>query len=157
VANLTVQGRSLSGGHVKTVKPGDEAATLRAIQKNGADDVVFKLGNDTYVASGRGLALKGLRPDDAVNFDGRTGKVMTVNQELNSFKEGLLAWPGLAVGGALGTLGLGGFVQGMLAGANMAGIGVIIAVGGLALGLAINLVPAAYGALRRVDLGNQAD
>lgn len=157
MANLTVQGRSLPVGHVKTVKPGDEAATLRAIQKNGADDVVFKLGNDTYVASGRGLALKGIRPDDAVSFDGRTGKVLSVNQELNSFKEGLLAWPGLVTGGAIGTLGLGGFVQGLLAGANMAGIGVIIAAGGLALGLAINLVPAAYGALRRVDLGNQTN
>ena len=30
MANLTVQGRSLPVGHVKTVKPGDEAATLRA-------------------------------------------------------------------------------------------------------------------------------
>ena len=42
--------------------------------------------------------------------------------------------------------------QGLMAGANMAGIGLIIAAGGLLVGAAINLVPAAIGAFRKVDL-----
>ena len=157
MANLTVQGRALPVRQVAAIRPGDEAASLRALQKNGADDVVFKVGADTYVASGRGLALKHVRPNDEVSLDGRKGRVLSVDQELNSFKEGILAWPGLAVGGVVGTFGMAGFVQGILAGANMAGLGVIVAAGGLALGLAINMVPAAYGALRQVNLGPQAD
>jgi hypothetical protein len=157
VANLTLQGRNLPVRQVAAIPAGNEAAALRAIQKNGADDVVFKLGNDTFVASGRGLALKNVKPNDEVTFEGRTGRVLSVDTELNSFKEGILAWPGLAVGGVVGTFGMAGFVQGLLAGANMAGLGVIIAAGGLALGLAINLVPAAYGAWRKVSFGAQAD
>lgn len=152
MSDLSIKNRTLTPARVTKLTPGQELAAFAAAQKNGADDVVFKVGGDHYMASGRGLALRGVKADDAVKFDGKQGQVVMVDRQLNSFTEGLVAWPGLAVGGVGAAWGLIGFAQGMLTGATFAGLGLFLAGGAVLAGLAINLAPAAYGALRKIDL-----
>ena len=91
-----------------------------------------------------------MKPNDPVTLDGKPGKVVTTDRQLNTFTKGLIAWPGLVVGG-IAAWGMVGFIQGVLAGANLAGIGPILAAGGLVVGAAINLAIGAFGALRPVD------
>ena len=148
---ITVRNRVLSAEHVVKLPAGKGAEVLGAMAKNGADDVMVKVGEDTMVFSGRGMALGGVKAGQEVRVGDQVGTVLHVDKQLNSFMDGMKAWPGLAVAGVGGAWGLIGFAQGVLAGANMAGIGLIIAAGAVVAGVAINLVPAAYGALRKVD------
>ncbi len=148
---ITVRNRPLAVQAVVPLRKGEELAAARTIRENGADDVIFKVGEDHFVASGRGLALKQLRPNDTIVVGGVDGRVVHVDQQLNSFGEGMRSKIGLITGGVVAAYGMAGFIQGVMAGANMAGLGIIIAVAGVALGVAINLVPAAIGALRKVD------
>lgn len=151
MTTLNVGGRDLHVTRIEAVKPGLEAAAFKRAEKNGADDVIFTIGTDTYHATGRGMKLGKIQPNDKVTLEGREGRVLAVDNQINTFMEGMTALPGLIVGGSIGAFGVAGFVQGMMAGANMAGIGLILASAGLALGLVINLVPAFYGALRKID------
>ncbi len=150
MSDLTVANRRLTASVVK-LPQGLDAAAAQAIAKNGADDVVIRIGADTFVASGRGLALGGVKAGTAATIDGRAGQVVQVDKQLNSLGEGLRAWPGLAVGGVGAAWGLVGFAQGVITGANMAGLGLILAAGAVVLGVAINVVPALYGHFRKVD------
>ncbi|MDB5101183.1 MAG: hypothetical protein JWM80_5604 [Cyanobacteria bacterium RYN_339] len=152
MSNLTIKNRTFTPTQVTKLPAGQELSAMGAAAHNGADDVLIKVGQDHYMASGRGLPLGGVKTNDVVTIDGREGRVVAVDKQLNSFKEGILAWPGLAVGGLGAAWGVGGFIQGILAGANMAGLGLIIAVGAVVLGVAINLAPALYGAFRKVDV-----
>ena len=150
MSDLTVGNRRLPVAVTK-LPQGLDAAAAQQIAKNGADDVVVRVGADTFVASGRGVNMKGLKPGAEVKVGGQVGQVIQVDKQLNSFGDGMLAWPGLAVGGVGAAWGIGGFIQGLLAGANMAGIGLFIAGAAVVAGLAINLVPALYGHFRKVD------
>src|SRR5688500_12255055 len=120
---ITIAGKALAVDTLTPLKRGQELAALEAARQNGLDDVVIRIGEDAFVASGRGLKLGGVKPNAAVTVDGRVGNVVGTDRQLNSFKEGILAWPGLVVGGGITAWGLIGFVQGVLAGANMAGLG----------------------------------
>ena len=152
MSNLSIKDRTLTPARVTKLAAGKEMEAIAAAQKNGADDVVFKIGEDHYLASGRGMALRGVKPSDAIKLDGKQGQVVMVDRQLNTFGEGMLAWPGLAVGGAGVAWGLVGFAQGLMTGATFAGLGLMLAGAAAVVGLAINLAPAAYGALRKVDL-----
>lgn len=151
MAELSIRNRQLPIQKVTALRVDQGLAATAAAKRNGADDVFIQVGQDQYVASGRGLALRGVKAGDSVTLDGKAGKVVLVDRQLNSFKDGLTAWPGLAVGGLGAAWGLVGFAQGMLTGATFAGLGLFLAVGAVAVGAAINLAPAAYGALRKVD------
>ena len=150
MSDLTIKNRHLTPAKVTKLAAGQELSAMGAASKNGADDVLVQIGQDHYLASGRGLNLGGVKLNDKVTLDGKQGRVVAVDRQLNTFMEGMLAWPGLAVGGVGAAWGIGGFIQGVLAGANMAGIGIILAGGAVALGLAINLAPALYGTFRKV-------
>ena len=152
MSDIVVRNRPLPVQSVVPLRKGEEIAAARTIRENGADDLIYKVGEDYFVASGRGLDLGKLRPDDVIQVGGKEGRVVHVDQQLNTFWEGARSKIGLITGGGIAAYGVFGFVQGLMAGANMAGIGLIIAAGGLLVGAAINLVPAAIGALRKVDL-----
>lgn len=151
MSQLSINNRTLTPARVTALRPGQELSAVGALKGNGADDVLFKVGNDTYLASGRGLALRGVKTGDTVKIDGKVGQVVMVDRQLNSFGEGLLAWPGLLVGGGGVAWGLIGFVQGILSGATFAGLGILLAGAALVAGVVINLVPAIYGAVRKPD------
>jgi hypothetical protein len=152
MSDLTIKNRTFTPAKVTQLPADRGLAAMGAAQKNGADDVLIQVGKDQYLASGRGLPLNGVKTNDVVRFDGKEGRVVAVDRQLNSFKEGILAWPGLAVGGLGALWGVGGFVQGVIAGANMAGLGLIIAAAAVVVGVAINLVPALYGHFRKTSI-----
>lgn len=151
MSDLSIKGRVLRPTQVSSLPADRSAEKIARLGENGADDVVVRVGDELKVASGRGLALRGVKPGDAVTLDGKAGQVVQVDRQMNTFGEGMLAWPGLAVGGVGAAWGLVGFAQGVLAGANMAGLGLIIAAGALVAGAAINVVPAIWAATRKVD------
>jgi hypothetical protein len=151
MSQLSINNRQLSPARVTALKPGQELSAVAAVKGNGADDVIFKVGNDTYLASGRGLALRGVKAGDPIKLDGQVGQVVTVDRQLNTFMEGMLAWPGLVVGGGGAAFGIAAFVQGVLSGATFAGLGIMLAGAALVAGLVINVAPAIYGAMRKPD------
>jgi hypothetical protein len=148
---MTIRNRTLSPATVTPLKKGEELAAASAIKSNGADDVIFKVGDDYFQASGRGMDLGKVKANDVVTIGGKEGRVVHVDQQLNTFWEGAKSKIGLFTGGGIAAYGLFGYVQGVMAGANMAGLGLIIAAGGVAIGVGINLVPALIGHFRKVD------
>jgi hypothetical protein len=135
------------------VQPGQEAAALAVSKADGADNIIVKLGKDTYVASGRNLdkahkAHKG----DAVRLLGETGEVLHTNYELNSFRDGAKR-AGWAAGGVVAGATTLGIVlaakgsKGMIAGMWRHSPKIAIAAG------AVVLAGGIYGAVRSVNYG----
>lgn len=151
MSEITVRNRVLHPAQVTKLPAGKAADALGAIAKNGADDLLVKVGEDTFQVSGRGMALRGVKPGDAVTLGGKAGKVQHVDRQLNSFGEGMVAWPGLAVAGVGTVWGAVGFIQGVMQGSAFSGLGIMLAGAALVAGLVINLAPAAWGALRKVE------
>jgi len=149
-SRLTVNGKTFNAT-VKKLTQTQELEALRLAPSNGADDMFFKLNGDTYVATGRGLPIDRVKKGAAVGYADQTGYVLNTDRELNTFNEGMRHPLGLTIGGGLTAYGLIGFVQGVLAGQNMAGLGLLIAAMGPVVGALTNLVPAIYGSSRRVD------
>jgi len=85
MAQLTV-GTTAPAAIVK-VRPGQTREALEATRRAGADEVVFELKGDTYVAAGRGMALGDVAPGVAIAFDGEYGKVTRVQDRVNSTRD----------------------------------------------------------------------
>jgi hypothetical protein len=157
MSEIKNQPNPLAGAAIHRIRPGQEVAALETAKKNGADDLFFTVGKDTFVATGRGLPLKGVKPGDAITHEGRQGIVTAIDNQVNTAKEGALAVlkpSGLAAGGATaaGTLvgkGLGGFFGASGAGAAVGAITVGV-YAGIAAGLAVG-GGALYGAKRGID------
>lgn len=157
MGNPTIDNKTLNASTVVKLRHGQEIAAREAAKKNGADDVFFTLGRDSYVASGRGLNLKGVAAGTKIRYNGQEGTVTAVDNQVNSAKEGALkvVTPvAVAVGGATGG---GAFVGGALgglasAGAAGAAVGAVV-VGAYALAAGAVAVGggAAYGAFRKAD------
>ncbi|MBM3269596.1 MAG: hypothetical protein FJZ01_18355 [Candidatus Sericytochromatia bacterium] len=156
---MLVNGNEVRPAQLVKIGAGNESAALAEVERNGADDIVFKMANDTYVASGRGLDLGAIIPGQQVVVDKQAGVVTRIDDQLNAAAEG----------GAIG--GITGFV----AAAGVVGVGALVVLGlglnlyGLVLvaAAAIAVVPAllggapvvgaavgsAWAAARKVDLG----
>ncbi|MBI6545950.1 MAG: hypothetical protein HY692_04090 [Cyanobacteria bacterium NC_groundwater_1444_Ag_S-0.65um_54_12] len=143
-----------SSGPQKIVKlrpPEVEAAQKAASRlpmKNVADHVFFQVGNDAYVVSGSGNPSwsfgRGLMSGSKITFQGREGRVISINDPINSLKDSI----GIATGNVIGLAALALFgklvkldnLKSMLSGGALGGI-------------VITALFALWGATRRVDVG----
>ncbi len=117
MASSLVLGRKpISPETLVKITAGREPGAQVAARKNGADDVFFRVDQDTYVASGRGLPLGNLKTGDEVLLDGRAGLVDMVNNEINTPLEGAITGGKYAGIGAL--LGLSASSLGALGSAS---------------------------------------
>jgi hypothetical protein len=121
-------------------------------KRNGADDLIIQTTDSKFlVGSGRGVNLKGVKSGDTVSVNGVVGKVVGVNSEINTFGDGFKAKPGVAIAAVPTAFGILGFLQGLLARDNMAGLGLVIAAVGSIPGLITMIGTGAWGAQRKVD------
>lgn len=130
------------------IKSGQEQNAIAAAKKNGLDDVFFKVGNDTFVASGTGLPLRGAKPGATVYLDGKKGQVVATDRQLNTFAEGFKNPAGAAV--AVAGLAYGAFTFATSLGV-WKGLGAVYAVAGLVGGAVVNAFPATFAAFRKKD------
>ena len=172
MASLTVTNKGTVNAPVTLkLRDGMEMAAPQVARKDGADNVFFTAGRDTYVSSGRGMDLSKLKVGDEVRFHGQKGKIILLDEETNTAADGVRAVAKsvdvgtkvTAFGGAVGGIvmagswasGLGAFGAAVAAPAVAAGAAVGGGVGLLAagaVGAAVTGVSAARGANRKVDL-----
>ncbi|MBO9541926.1 hypothetical protein J7643_15165 [bacterium] len=146
---LNAGNRQLEASRVYKIRPGQELPAKAAAEKSGADDVFFRMGGDTFAATGRGMNLKGLKEGDTIEYKGQKGVIVSVDDRMNSAMDGLKAPYAQAM------LGIGAATAGGGAVLGAAGVGTIagsVFVGGLiAVAAGVGFVgSAAYGALRSV-------
>ena len=98
------------------LQPGTENQAMAAAKKDGADNVFFKMGKDTFVASGRGMERFGrASKGDAVQLVGEQGvygergTVIGADYQRNTFLEGAKLTGSIALG-AVGATGITGLV-----------------------------------------------
>lgn len=148
MSDVIVNNHAIQPKALVRIKPGQEQAAIAAAKKNGLDDAFFKVGNDTFVASGEGLALRGAKAGDTVFLDGKRGQLVATDRQLNTFGEGFKNPAGLLVGGGGLAWGVVTYVTSLGA---WKGLGVAIGLAGLAAGAVVNMFPAAFGAFRKKD------
>ncbi len=149
MSDLIINGRVTQPHDVLRLKRGQEQAAIAAARSNGADDVFFKLGDDTFVASAASMKLTGTKAGGVVYLDGKKGQVVAVDNQLNSLSEGLLHPAGDVVA-------VGGIVYGVAtaikyAATGWGGLGLLYGLIGVGAGLAINLVPTLIGRFKTKD------
>ena len=117
MSNVTIGSKTIEATVLK-IRRGEELAARETAEKDGMDNTFFKLGEDTYVASGPGTHVHGLKNGTEVTFNGKKGTVLSSNNEQDT-KMDLLVTGGLtalvtaaAVGGAIAG---GGFLAPILA------------------------------------------
>ena len=96
MAQLNVGGRAFDAPVVKIAR-GQEGKALSAMTRDGRENVAFKIGGDTYVASSKDLDVKGLKAWDEVRLGEQVGHVLDVNHEV-------LTGASLRMAGIVGTL-----------------------------------------------------
>jgi hypothetical protein len=135
------------------IQPGQEAAAIAVSKTDGADNIMVKLGKDTFMASGRNLdkAHKAHR-GDAVRLFGETGEVVHTDYQMNSFRDGAKKAGWIAGGTVAGATTLGIVLaakgsKGMISGLWRHSPKIAIAAG------AVVLAGAVYGAVRSVNYG----
>ena len=92
--SIKVGARTVQVDVVK-IRAGSEDAALRAMARDGVDNVAFKVGADTFVASGRDLDLKGLATWQTVERAGSTGHVLKLDREAFGAAR-VLRWSGIS-------------------------------------------------------------
>ncbi len=112
------------------IKPDQLAAVTRAMRANRSDDLVFRVGKDHFVASGRNLDVDGLEKGDAITLGDFDGEVLAVDNPLNGPRDSLK----LANLGA--TAVMAGVGLGILAVMLVGGAALLPALGMAALGVA---------------------
>jgi hypothetical protein len=130
MSNLTIGNKPVDAAVLK-IRRGQELAAREAAEKDGQDNVFFRLGEDTYVASGFGIHLhdEKNRQDVDVTYKGLKGKVASSNNEQDT-KGDLIATgviTGLVtaatVGGAIAGGGALAFILAPVLGLFTLGIG----------------------------------
>ena len=135
MSDLTLNNRALGTTNINTlnflaeatvhrIRSGQELAALKTAKENGADDLFFSIGQDTFVASGRGL--EGIKRGDSIFYKGRRGVVTVVDDQINTAKEG-------AAVTVIPAIGLIGSPMGVIP------AGIVVGLGAL------------YGAIRKVS------
>ena len=141
MAELRIGTRIVDATVVK-LRAGSEGKALSAMTRDGVNNVAFKVGDDTYVASGKTLDLQDVKAWGAIRYGGEAGHVLKVDGEV--LKPGFLKrWTLAGVGvGAVG-MPVTGAILGSLFGAMpalwefglFAGVGALV-FGGVAAGWA---------------------
>ena len=173
--SITLGNRTQIVDSVVRLRHGNDWEARRATMADGADNVTFRVGNATYIASQRGMRLEGLKTQSPVRFMGQQGVVTEIDDEVNTRREavrdrwdqtmrnarntaiavttgGGVIGTGTAIAGAVkvGSTGLGSVLAGIGTGAATGlGIGVVA---GAAIGtgvVAVQLGTAANRAARR--------
>lgn len=94
MADFYIKGQAAKVDRVVKLREGEVDRARKTALKDGADNVFFTIGRDTYVASGRGMALDELKVGDAVTHNDSQGDVIVVDDEVNTAVDGLKAfWP----------------------------------------------------------------
>lgn len=155
MTNMTINGVSVGAVAVLPIKTGVSAeAALKAVQKNGLDEVIFEKGGAKFVAYGDDLNFKGLKKGTVPSstLDGQVVSVLAVDNEVNSVGEGVKKqWKKAAVAAGTGVVGgsvLAGVVLNAARNISKVGPGAPI-IGGLLAGggLATAAVVAGAGVL----------
>lgn len=120
MANIVINGKSAPDVQILKLDKGEKDAAFKAASSgtNGTDDVFFEVGEDTYVASGRGLLehygpyILNLLDKDAitVEYNGKEREVVDAQNQANTTIEGsrwAMQMPGLVIG-AMGILYVSG-------------------------------------------------
>jgi hypothetical protein len=153
MSNIKINGQDhndLQIVKLKQDKVKDALANLNSAEQ-GADDVMFKVGSDTFVATGRNLfpgKLAAAEPstdttDISVTYQGKAAKVLAWDNQANNGKECLKWGSGIGILAAVAPLGIGAAL----------GTGItlpLIAIGAV-LGGAICGAAYLYGAHRKMD------
>lgn len=66
---------------VLKIRRGEELNARETAQRDGMDNTFFQVGQDTYVASGLGTHIHGLKNGTEVRFNGLKGAVVSSNNE----------------------------------------------------------------------------
>jgi hypothetical protein len=152
MAEIKIGDRPLQATVVK-LRAGTENKALSDMTRDGVNNVAFKLDGDTYVATAKGLDLKGVQAWGTISYAGRTGHVLKTDREelkAGAVKRWALVAAGVGlVGMPLTGLGLGVLFEAMPA---VADLGIFAGVGG-AIGGGIG---AAWAALTNWNNGRQA-
>ncbi|MBM3266440.1 MAG: hypothetical protein FJZ01_02225 [Candidatus Sericytochromatia bacterium] len=88
MSTITIAGTTLQPTRLVKLDPANDLPARDLAKGNGADDLFIKVGGDTYVATGRGLPLSGVKKGTAVKVGERYGVVTAVDAQLNSAGEG---------------------------------------------------------------------
>lgn len=78
MADIKIGGLTISLP-TRKVDAADVPKFREQLRKQDASDVVFTLGQDTYVTAARQLNVKGIKNGDAITVDGRAGQVTAVD------------------------------------------------------------------------------
>ena len=128
MSNVTI-GSKIIDATVMKIRSGQELAAREAAEHDGQDNTFFQIGGDTYVASGFGTHVHGLKNGTDVTFDGRRGAVVSSNNEQDTKADlwitgGLTAVvTAMAVGGAIVSGGTLAPILAPIVGLFTAGIG----------------------------------
>lgn len=130
MSNVTIGTKQVDATVLK-IRRGEELAAREAAESDGQDNVFFKMGEDTYVASGYGIHIHDEKNRQAidVSYKGLKGKVASSNNEQDT-KGDLIATgviTGLVtaatVGGAIAGGGALAFILAPVLGLFTLGIG----------------------------------
>jgi hypothetical protein len=140
---------------VLPLDPAQIDAAKRVAPRNGADDLFFAVGPDLYVASGRGMKLRGLEVGATFDANGQGARVVGLDDEPNTVSEGVRQALrsrdviDLGVAGLVSGLPIGALLA-ILVGVKLApGAGAFLAMTGTLLGTAL----AAGAALLLIGVG----
>jgi hypothetical protein len=167
---LTLGNQVRNVDSVVRLRVGNDWEARRATMSDGADNVTFRVGNATYIASQRGMRLDGVRTQTPVRFMGQQGVVTEIDDEVNTRREAIRdRWDqtmrnarntAIAVTTGGGVIGTGTAIAGAVK-TGGAGLGAVLAtIGtGAATGLGIGVAAGtAIGAgVVAVQLGSAAN
>ena len=154
--NITLGRQNLNVTSIVRLRPGNDWEARRATMSDGADNVTFRIGAETYIASHRGIGLENVKANTPVRFMGRTGTVTEIDDEVNTRVEGMrerfdrtvrearnIGVTVTATGGAVGT---GTAIAGALQ-ASGTGLGAIVVAAGTGAAMGLGIGAAAGVAL----------
>ena len=168
--SLTLGNRTRNVDSVVRIRTGNDWEARRATMSDGADNVTFRIGNATHIASHRGMRLDGLKTGSPVRFMGQQGVITEIDDEVNTRREGVRdRWDqtmrnarntAIAVTTGGGVIGTGTAIAGAVK-TGGAGLGAILAgIGtGAATGLGIGVAAGAVigTGVVAVQLGTEAN
>lgn len=105
MSNFAVNGAYIKPQTLVKLDPRWVSKAMSEAKSDGADNIFFKAGQDTYVASAKNLPVSGLQVDNVFEFKGQKARVIALDNEANSMKEHL--GTAGAISGAIATVGAG--------------------------------------------------
>jgi hypothetical protein len=82
--DLSVNGQPLPVGPIRHIPAPELPNAIDAARRDSADNIFFQVGDAIYTAPLMGLERYGVVPGNAVDFGGRSGTVIAVDDEHNA-------------------------------------------------------------------------